>query len=191
MIAILCWGIVLHYLDDFFAILSPNDDAIAYAQKFDGVCDDLGLIVNYSKDVMGTKADYMRIEFDSKVMQTRLPPDKLIRARNTIKDLLNNPAIRRRRLEAAVEFLSFAAKIVIPGRAFLRRLFDALRRPTTIIHITSAMKADLIWWSSFLQHWNGLQLLRTVASRPIWYIWTDASGKHGMGDYILDQPDHL
>lgn len=86
LIAVLCWGIVLHYLDDFFAILSPNDDAIAYAQQFDGVCDELGLTVNHSKDVMGTKADFVGIEFDSKAMQTRLPPDKLIRARNTMKD---------------------------------------------------------------------------------------------------------
>ena len=37
---------------------------------------------------MGTIADFLRIEFNSIFMQARLPPDKLIRARNTVKDLL-------------------------------------------------------------------------------------------------------
>ena len=35
--------------------------------------------------------------------------------------------------------------VVVPGRTFLRRLFDALRKPTTIHRITYEMKADLLW----------------------------------------------
>ncbi len=99
-------------------------------------------------------------------MQARLPPDKLARARNTAKNLLKRATISYQALELAVGFLSFAAKIVIPGRAFLRRLFDALRRPGATIRITSHIKADLQWWDTFLEDWNGLQLLRHVASRP-------------------------
>ena len=85
----------------------------------------------------------LRIEFDSMLMQARLPPDKLARARNTAKNLLKQATISHQELESAVGFLSFAAKIVIPGRAFLRRLFDALRRPVTTIRIISYIKADL------------------------------------------------
>ncbi len=191
MIAVLLWAIVLHYLDDFFAILAPGDDAVLYSQHFDHVCSDLGVTINHTKDVMGTIADFLGIEFNSILMQARLPPDKLARARNTAKNLLKRATISHQALESAVGFLSFAAKIVIPGRAFLRRLFDALRRPGATIRITSHMKADLQWWDTFLKDWNGLQLLRHVASRPTWYIWTDASGKFGMGGYILEHPDLL
>lgn len=91
----------------------------------------------------------------------------------------------------AVGFLSFAAKVVVPGRAFLRRLFDAIRRPVAVVRISFAMKADLRWWQTYLEAWNGVQLLRTVASRHTWHIWTDASGKLGMGGYILEHPDLL
>ena len=104
----------------FFAILSPTDDAAAYAQQFDDLCAQLGLEVNHSKDIMGTIADFLGIEFDSGLMQARLPPDKLARARNAAKDLLNRATISHQELESAVGFLSFAAKIVVPGRAFLR-----------------------------------------------------------------------
>ena len=76
---------------------------------------------------MSTTVDFLGIEFDSSLMQARLPPDKLVRARKTAKDLLNKPSILHQELESIVRFLSFVAKIVIPGRAFLRRLFNALR----------------------------------------------------------------
>ena len=186
LVAILLWAVVLHYLDDFFAILSPSDDAVAYGQQFDDLCNDLGLSVNHSKDAMGTRADFLGIEFDSMTMQGRLPPDKLARARNTIENIINRATISHHELETAVGFLSFAAKLVIPGRAFLRRLFDALRRPAKFIHVTTSMKADLRWWKDFLREWNGLRLLRLVASRPIYHVWTDASGKLGLGGYILE-----
>ena len=42
---------------------------------------------------MGTIADFLGIEFDSNLMQARLPLDKLARARNTIKNLLNRATI--------------------------------------------------------------------------------------------------
>ena len=185
LIAILAWSVVLHYLDDFFAILSPHANANAYADQFDQVCIELGLTVNHSKDAMGTIADFLGIEFDSILMQARLPPDKLARAKNTVKDLLNRPSISHQDLESAVGFLSFAAKVVIPGRAFLRRLFDALRRSQSFYHITPAIKADLQWWQAFLDDWDGLKLLRHLDSRPTFHIWTDASGRLGMGGYIL------
>ena len=188
IIAVLGWSLVLHYLDDFFAILPPQADAEAYCRDFDLVCTQLGLVVNHSKDAMGTKADFLGIELDSILMQARLPPGKLERARNTVDYLLSEDIISRNELESAVGFLSFAAKIVIPGRAFLRRLFDAIRRPVAMIRITKAMKADLLWWKAFLKDWNGLSLLRHVADRQTKYIWTDASGKFGLGGYILEPP---
>ena len=68
LIAVLSWTIVLHYLDDFFAILPLHINANSYADQFDQVCNDLGLTVNHSKDAMGTIADFLGIEFDSILM---------------------------------------------------------------------------------------------------------------------------
>ena len=187
MIAVLGWSLVLHYLDDFFAILPPQADAEAYCHDFDTVYSQLGLVVNHTKDAMGTKADFLGIELDSLLMQARLPPDKLARARSTVEDLLKRRVISRHGLEAAVGFLSFAAKVVIPGRAFLRRLFDAIRRPVAMIRITKAMKADLLWWKAFLKDWNSVSLLRHIADRQTRHIWTDASRKFGLGGYMLEQ----
>ena len=66
--AVLAWSIVLHYLDDFFAILSLYDDPVIYRKEFDRVYDDLGLSVNHTKDIIGTIADFLGIKFDSVLM---------------------------------------------------------------------------------------------------------------------------
>ena len=173
-------------MNDFFAILSPTADAIAYNQQFNDLYAELDLSVNHSKDVIDTIADFLEIEFNSNLIQARLPPDKLARTRNTAKDLLNRSSISHQELESAVGFLGFASKIVIPGRAFLRRLYDALSKPAAVHHITNDMKADLLWWHTFLDDWDGLKLLQHLDSRPTYQIWTDASGKNGMGGYIQE-----
>ena len=65
LIAVLNWSFVLYYLDDFFAILLPQADTEAYYSDFDTICSQLGLVVNHSKDIIGTKADFLGIELDS------------------------------------------------------------------------------------------------------------------------------
>lgn len=185
------WELVLHYLDDFFAVLAPGADTDLYCRQFDAVCDQLGLTVNHKKDIQGTSAEFLGIELDSLNMQARLPPDKLERGRNAVKTLLARLSFPHKELESLVGFLSFAAKVIAPGRAFLRRLFDALRRHTEFIHIDKHIKADLLWWQTFLGSWNGISLLRLTATRKAWHIWTDASGTIGMGGYILHDPPQL
>lgn len=82
-------------------------------------------------------------------------------------------------------FLSFAAKVVVPGRAFLRRLFTELSRTRTaaFIHLNQEIKADLSWWHHFLPKWNGIRMIQP--SRPMRWLWMDALGEYGMGAYIL------
>ena len=46
-------------------------------------------------------------------------------------------------LESLAGFLSFAAKVIVPGRAFLRRVFDALRTKKAWIYLGKPVKLDL------------------------------------------------
>ena len=78
LIAVLHWNVILHYLDNFFAILPPTADAHTYGRDFDWLCAELGLMVNHSKSALGTVAEFLGIKLDSNLMQARLPPDKLL-----------------------------------------------------------------------------------------------------------------
>ena len=78
-------------------------------------------------------------------MQARLPQEKLDRARALVKKVLQKPTLFYHELKALVRFLSFAAKVVVPGRAFLCRLFNELSKASgTMIHINQDIKADLL-----------------------------------------------
>ncbi|KAL8635332.1 MAG: hypothetical protein Q9228_007165, partial [Teloschistes exilis] len=72
LIAILAWDIILHYLDDFLAVLPPGGDAMTFSTQFDNLCGRLGLKVNQKKDRMGTKAEFLGIEIDTEVMMAKL-----------------------------------------------------------------------------------------------------------------------
>ena len=180
LIAVLGWSIVLNYLDDFFAVLTPKADKAECQRQFDKLCDLLGLKVNHKKDICGTIAEFLGIKLDSIAMEARLPQKKLLKATILVAEALRGTSITHSDLQSLVGFLSFAAKVVVPGRAFLRRLFDALKRNT---HITSEMRRDLMWWNKFLPSWNRVRILS--GQRPEYHIWTDASGRWGMGGYIL------
>ncbi len=56
---------MLYYLNDFFAILAPGDNAVLYSQHFDHIYSNLGVIINYIKDVIGIIVDFLGIEFNS------------------------------------------------------------------------------------------------------------------------------
>lgn len=118
----LLWAIILHYLDDFFGILSSNGHIETYDLDFDILCVQLKMVVNHDKSIIGTLAGFFGIELNSILIRITLHFNKLARTRNIVDDLLNRAVMSHRELESVVGFLSFAAKIVIPERAFLRRL---------------------------------------------------------------------
>lgn len=136
---------VLHYLDDFFAVLPTLEVANHFNYIFDELCHDLGIAINYDKDLTGTTVDFLGIELDTILMQARLLSDKLQEAKNRVETALQKSSLSRDELRSLVGFLSFAAKVVIPGRAFLRRLFNELTKTqNAFLHINHHIKADLL-----------------------------------------------
>ena len=122
-------------------------------------------------------------------MEARLPADKLARARSLVATHLNNSSISYSELQSLVGFLSFAARVIIPGRAFLRRLFNSLKTYIPYYYITTDIRANLQWWYTFLNYQNGVSLLRHVTARKASYIQIDVSGTLGIGGYLLDDPE--
>ena len=61
-----------------------------------------------------------------------------------MKNLLNRIIISYHELKLAIKFLFFAIKVVISKRAFLRRLFDVIRRLINTHRITYEIRADLL-----------------------------------------------
>ena len=85
--------------------------------------------------------------------------------------------------------LGHAAQVVPPGKTFMRRLFELLRGTKRAHHqlrLNRETRADLFWWASFLETWNGVSMMGTEPSSitPATHIWTDASGQFGCGAIV-------
>ena len=76
-------------------------------------------------------------------MEARLPPAKLQQARDAVAAMLAKNSTPYSDLESLAGFLSFATKVVISGRAFLRRIFDTLYKKAAQIHLDSSIRTDL------------------------------------------------
>ncbi len=165
LVAIIFWHTVIYYLDDSLAIPAPHADIPLYEQQFDPLCKQQGFTVSHEKDIKGTVAGLLGLEIDTDNMQARLPRERLKKGEALLKALQKGTSISRFELESVGGFLSFAAKVVIPGRAFLRWLYHALGKPNKWIYITSGLRKYIKWWRIFLPTWNGVCMPRTIITR--------------------------
>ena len=108
---------------------------------------------------------------------------------DTISSLLHLSNVRLRDLQHLIGLLNFTCGVVLPGRAFLRRLIDLTigrSHANSNINLTSGCKEDLRVWLAFLRSFNGLWFLlqdRWVSS-PTLHMWTDASKSLGFGTVL-------
>ena len=188
----------LHYLDDFL-VLGPADSPScdrSLSSLLD-VCNDLGFPVAVEKtEGPSTCITFLGIEIDTVANQLRLPRDKLDHLHAELQKWLpakNRQASRRsgtkRELLSLIGLLAHAARVVAPGQAFMRSLIDASSATSVLdhhVHLPAAARAELCWWGSFLQLWNGIHILLPVESHPT-TILTDASGGWGCGALCLNR----
>ena len=119
-------------------------------------------------------------------MEVRLPSDKLQKCLSLIQEFLTKPKFTLKTLQSIIATLNFACAVVLPGRAFLRRLIDltiGVLKPHYFIRITREVREDLHMWAEFLANFNG----RTIFMAEQWLsstslnLFTDASGTLGFG----------
>ena len=190
---LLAWAMVtvcgimflLHYLDDFFICAPNRHECASYMDIFLNTCHDVGIPVAHDKTEGPTQViTYLGIEIDALNQVIRLPQDKLTALGTLLDSWVSRKKCTRRELESLIGSLSFAGKVVKPGRLFLRRLIDL---STTVasrkffIQLNCEAREDILWWHRFLRTWNGVEIFHTplVTSHDL-RLFTDAS-KLGMG----------
>ena len=173
---------VSHYLDDFFGVFPADTEPDGPSQIFDATLGEFGFVKANEKDEWGTVVTHLGFQFDSDLMEVRLPPNKHARAIKAVSDLLSlKSAVPQASLEETLGFLSHCCQVIPLGRPFLRQLFSLLKRKSHYrrIRLNSEVKQDLRWWKLFLSSWSTISLIQL--SRPVFYVSTDASGLKGIG----------
>ena len=181
----MCEGVsyFLHYLDDFFFCPRQPDSCGRSLQVAVGLCEHLGFPVAPDKVVgPSTTLTFLGIELDSTKMELRLPQAKLERLQCSLGSWLRRQSASKRQLQSIIGQLSDAAIVVRPGRTFLRSLIETMKvpkKPDHLVRLNKECQADLYWWHTFIQNWNGVALF---PGRPLCETVTaDASGSWGCG----------
>lgn len=180
--------IMVHVLDDFLFIHKLQAGCQDALSKFQALCEDLGIPLAPDKTIGPLQIlIFLGIELDTINFFSRLPEDKVKKCRQEIVQLLSTKvkSVRLKQLQSVIGLLNFACRVVIPGRAFLRRLIDRTCGVASKFHfvrITNEDKADLRMWIKFLAKFNGQCLFQQAgwAESPDLHLYTDAS-KLGYG----------
>ena len=185
----LCWCIVylcciqytLHYLDDFItahmneACCSRNVSTILKLFQFLGVPIALDKLEGPS-----TTLTYLGIEIDTVAQIIRLPKDKVVDLRILLQSFMGKLTCSKRELLQLISKLSFAAKVVKPGRLFLRRLINLSTTKKglhEIIVLDSESRNDVNWWHQAMYNFNGTSFIPPpFVTSPQIEFFTDASG---------------
>ena len=172
-----------HILDDFMFFGPPETSKCnTYLETFMSLANSLNLPIKHEKTVLpSTCVTLHGIEVDSAAMTMRLPDDKLIEARQKVDAMLRRKKTSLLDLQSLLGTLNFACRVVVPGRAFLRRLFDLtikVSHKSHKIRLDKAAHKDLQAWAVFLQQFNGrvLFLPNTWTSSLTLKLFSDASG---------------
>ena len=176
----------IHYLDDFLTVGPPSSADCGHNLHITQVCQALGVPLA-SEKVAGpsTNLEFLGIPLDTVRMEAPLPTDKLARVRQAIGDWLGRKNATKREILSLVGLLQHAAKVVHPGRTFVRRMYSAAARVQQLDYFTrlnQEFRSDLHWWHTFLQEWNRVSFLHSSRlASPDAVLQTDASGTWGYG----------
>ena len=115
--------------------------------NFLAMCKLLGVPIAHEKTVgPNTTLQFAGIELDSVRLEARLPLDKLAKSRTLLHQYYKKRSVTLRELQSLIGLLNFCCSVVVPGRAFLRRLIDltsGLTRPHHHIRLNREAKQDI------------------------------------------------
>ena len=176
----------VNYLDDFLFGSMSKLVGTKDLLKFLDMCKDIGIPIAENKTFYPDNImTFLGLEIDTLQNQVRLPEEKMTKCIAEIQELVKHKSTRLRKLQSVIGLLNFACQVILPGRAFLRRLIDLTigkEAPHHWIKITSAID-DLLVWLEFLRQHNGKVVFvdEKVISNHDVHLYTDASGKLGYG----------
>ena len=181
---------MLHYLDDYFFTGETEKKCDQSLTQFDRLCESLKIpLAEDKKEGPAEVITFLGIEIDTVHKCCRLPSQKFQRLLVTLKVWESKKQASKRELLSLIGSLSFAAKVVKPGRTFMRRLIDLSSIPielSDIVTLSDDALEDVKWWSEFASEWNGVAFFQDpIMTSEQLNFFTDASGL-GLGGWFQD-----
>ena len=126
---------VLHILDDFLFIAESEEKCQADLHSFLNLCEYLGVPIAEEKTVgPHTVLQFAGITLDTVKQEARLPDEKLQKCYMLLHDFYKRRKVTLKELQSLLGLLNFTCLVVVPGRAFLRRMIDLTKEARRLHH---------------------------------------------------------
>jgi len=174
---------IVHYVDDFITFVHGMEAAKLALTSLLALFAELGIPVSLNKlEGPVTLMTFLGILFDTIAMTIRLDDEKLANIHAELTRWDQRTTASKEELQSLVGVLSFASKVVAPGRTFLRRMIDHISSlpsntdSTTQHPLSDSFDNDLQWWRRFMTQWNGVAIIPDANWSPAHalQIYTDA-----------------
>ena len=148
---------VVHILDDFMFFGRAKTNICSNAlSAFNTLANSINLPLKHQKTVPPTTtATLFGIEIDTIKGEMRLPQEKLDNLRSLLNKATQCSKMTVRNFQSLLGHLNFACMVVVPGRAFMRRLYNILcnlknPKPFHFLRFTKEAKKDIAAWNIFM-----------------------------------------
>nr|QBH67613.1 hypothetical protein UEMT_2079 [Ustilago esculenta] len=172
------YSVITHYLDDFFGAADAGANANVPIAALSLAASALGFRLSRKKTVWNTtRLEVLGIELDSVAQTASVTESRRRRILKSCEHILDRGRASLGDMQKIAGLLQFVTRVVPQGRAFLRRLYDAVKaryKTPFECRISSATRTELSWWVNTLSSWDGVSLLQP-SPLLIKHIWTDAS----------------
>jgi len=168
--------------DDYF-YFSHRSNVLAATVSLVGFKDlmhILGLDLSGEKTFSpNTKMILLGLEFDTANQTVSVPKVRRKALKKLLKDWIGRQMATKQEMQSLIGVLNFCCYAVRWGRAFIRRLIDAMASvplQTDEIELDDQVRADIDWWVRFMKDWNGVSVL--INWQPInieWHFYSDSS----------------
>ena len=182
------------YVDDFLVLAPTREECEQAKCTLVQLLLDLGFTLSAQK-IVGPERTmvFLGLELSTRhpttgKMQVHVPKDKMEKAQAKANKLLTTKTVTRHQLESAVGYFRHIAAAILPVKAFLRRMRDALAQAAAHRHATIPMtrdlELDLRFWAANAHEFNGTAVILEEPTLHPGYLATDASGEIGMGGFF-------
>jgi hypothetical protein len=178
---------VLHILDDFLFVALAYKACMDILTRFLRICQDIGVPIAPEKTVGPlTALPFAGIDLDTVAMRASIPQDKIQKALNLIILFMTKKSVTLKQIQKLTGLLNWACGVIVPGRAFQRRLYDLTKgvvKPYYKIRLNQGVKDDLQIWKVFLSDYNGKSFFLDYRwlSSEVLQLFTDAASTIGYG----------
>lgn len=167
---------IVVYLDDFLVVESSYELCQETMNVLLSVLRELGFRIRYKKiEGPACRLPFLGVILDSISMTLELPRSKCDELRVCLLSIKDRSKVTKKGLQSLAGKLNWASLCIYGGRSHLRRVLDkmnALKRPHHRTRVTRDLQADIDWWLSFMDVFNGT--VQMVECRPTTAVTIDA-----------------